>query len=167
MRTPLKHRIAASAALAGAALAACGGGEGGSPTCGIAAVAAPTQLLSEFSVPNRTLGGAPRQVPERLTARVAAGPTFPAVVGRTDSLLVVGVEDTLPREGRPGFGVLVVDSDGTSRGVMLYQGLPVEGAPVIGSVSVADTTVPLVGIQVDVARFQEPGCPLFGDSAAR
>ena len=77
--------------------AACGGGEGGGrAACGLAALAGPTALLTQFGVPNQTLSEPPRRLPERLVVRVVAGDAYPAVVGRTDSLLVVGVEGSLP-----------------------------------------------------------------------
>ena len=64
--------------LAGAALlalAGCGDREGsGRAGCGIAALAGPTLLLSEFNVPNQTLGMPPATLPETLVARFAAGP---------------------------------------------------------------------------------------------
>jgi hypothetical protein len=47
---------------------------------------------------------------------------------------------------------------------MLYEGTPVEGAPQIGTVSVGNTTVPLIGIQLDPARIEDPRCPFFPDS---
>jgi hypothetical protein len=135
--------------------------------CGIAAVAGPTTLLSQFSVPNQTLGSPPSRLPERLVVRLVAGPAYLAIVGRTDSLWVVGVEGALPAAARPGFGALVLDQQGKARGVMLYEGPPVEGAPVIGQVSIGSTSVPLVGIQLDPAKFEDPGCPFFPDSVLR
>lgn len=146
--------------------AGCGGEEARSSSapCGIAALAGPTALLGQFSVPQQTLGVPPEGVPSRLVVRLAAGPAYPAVVGRSDSLWVVGVEGQLPAETRPGYGVLVIDRERATRGVMLFEGLPVEGAPVIGSVQVRDTAVPLIGIQVDPARFEDPACPFFPDS---
>ena len=74
-------------------LAACGGSEGRVPaTCGLAAVAAASTLLEQFTVPGRTLSSPPASLPERAVVRVVAGGAFPAVVGRTDTLLVIGPE---------------------------------------------------------------------------
>ena len=98
---------------------------------------------------------------------MVAGDAYPAVVGRTDSLLVVGVEGSLPAKARPGFGVLVVDPQEQTRGVMLYEGDPVEGAPRLGNVSVGGATVPLIGIQLDPAKVEDAHCPLFPDSLVR
>jgi hypothetical protein len=151
-----------------ALLAACGGEGGGSrAACGLAAVAGPTALLTQFGIPNQTLSEPPRRLPERLVVRVVAGDAYPAVVGRTDSLLVVGVEGSLPAKAHPGFGVLVVDPQERTRGVMLYEGDPVEGAPRLGNVSVGGATVPLIGIQLDPVKVEDANCPLFPDSLAR
>lgn len=146
---------------------ACGGESSGRAACGLAAVAGPTALLTQFGIPNQTLSEPPRQLPERLVVRVVAGDAYPAVVGRTDSLLVVGMEGRLPAKARPGFGVLVVDQQERTRGVMLYEGDPVEGAPRLGNVSVGGATVPLIGIQLDPAKVEDANCPLFPDSLVR
>jgi hypothetical protein len=162
---PMQYRLL----LAGLLLAACsrspdGKSSAASATCGLAALAGPTALLGQFSVPGQTLGAPPRELPERLVVRLVAGPAYSAIVGRADSLLVVGVNGALPPKVKPGFGVLVLDQSGKARGVLLYEGAPVEGAPEIGTVSVANETVPLIGIQVDPSKIEDPGCPLFPDS---
>ncbi|HXG45862.1 MAG TPA: hypothetical protein VNJ71_14015 [Gemmatimonadales bacterium] len=150
--------------LAAAALGACGKPPAGRP-CGLAAIAGATLLLQEFGVPNQTLASPPARLPPRLVARVAAGPAYPALVGRTaDSAWIIGLEGRLPERLRPGFGVLVLDEQGGARGVMLYESEPIRGAPPIGRVSVDTLMLPLLGIQLDPARFQDPGCPLFPDS---
>lgn len=139
-------------------------GPGGAATCGLAALAGPTALLSQFSIPNQTLGTPPRNLPERLVVRLVAGPAYPAILGRSDSLWVIGVEGSLPPNLKPGFGVLVLDQSAKARGVLLYEGTPVEGAPQIGTVSVGNATVPLIGIQLDPSKVEDPRCPLFPDS---
>jgi hypothetical protein len=146
--------------------AACGGSEGRVPaTCGLAAVAAASTLLEQFTVPNRTLGSPPSALPERAVARVVADGAFPAVVGRTDTLLVIGVEGTPPPSARPGFGVLVVDASDKVQGVMLYEGNPIPGAPRLGQVSLGQSSIPLIGVQADPTTFTDPNCPsLFPDS---
>jgi hypothetical protein len=136
----------------------------GGAACGLAALAGPTALLTQFSVPDQTLPSPPRHLPEHLVVRSVAGPAYPAIVGRSDSLWVIGVEGGLPANVKPGFGVLVMDKKGKALGVMLYEGAPVEGAPPIGTVSVANATVPLIGIQVDPAKIEDPRCPFFPDS---
>jgi hypothetical protein len=135
-----------------------------SAACGLASLAGPTALLAQFSIPEQTLGSPPRTLPERLVVRSVAGPAYPAIVGRADSLWIIGVEGSLPPNVKPGFGVLVLDPGEKARGVVLYEGTPVEGAPEIGRVSVGDITVPLIGIQVDPAKIEDPRCLLFPDS---
>jgi hypothetical protein len=145
--------------------AACGHpAERGRAACGLAALAGPTALLTQFSVPRQTLSTPPRKLPERLVTRVVAGPALPSIVGRTDSLLVIGVEGTVPPTVKPGYGVLVLDTTERARGVMLFEGTAVEGAPQIGTVTVGSATIPLIGIQVNPSRIEDPHCPFFPDS---
>jgi hypothetical protein len=148
-------------------LAACG--DAGSPAapCGIAALAGPTALLTQFGVARQTLGTPPARLPERLVVRLVAGPAYRGIVGRSDSLWIVGVDGPLPPGTKPQFGVLVLDTLGSARGVMLYETAVVQGAPPIGNVSVGSASVPLIGIQVDPARIEDPRCPFFPDSVLR
>ncbi len=133
--------------------------------CGLTAIAGATMLLQEFGVPNQVLGEPPGRLPPKLAVRVAAGPAFEGVVGRTaDSGWVVGVEGALPATIRPGFGVLILDPKGGARGVMLFESEPIKGAPPIGRVAVDTLMLPLLGIQLDPARVEDPRCPLFPDS---
>lgn len=139
-------------------------GSGGSAACGLAALAGPTALLAQFSIPNQTLGAPPRNLPERLVVRFVAGQAHSAIVGRSDSLWIIGVEGAAPSNVKPGFGVLILDPAGKTRGVLAYEGAPVEGAPEIGKVAIADVTIPLIGIQLDPGKIEDPRCPLFPDS---
>lgn len=149
-----------------AGLAGCGGSDS-TPSCGITALAGATMLLNEFSVPRQTLSVPPDRLPDHLTARLAAGPAYAAIVGRTeDGQWAIGVNGTLPPRSQVRFGVLVMDSTGAAMGVMLYEATPVQGAPRIGSLSVADTIVPLLAIQVARNKIEDPRCPLFPDSLA-
>ena len=132
--------------------------------CGLAALAGPTALLAQFEVPDQTLVSPPRTLPERLVVRQVAGQAYPAIVGRTDSLWIVGLQGQLPANVKAGFGVLVQDLNGQTAGVMLYEGNPVERAPVIGTLSVGNGTVPLIGIQLNRSKIEDPRCPLFPDS---
>jgi hypothetical protein len=148
-------------------LGACASGEPRS-SCGIAALTGPTMLLGEFSTPNQTLAIPPEQLPERLVTRFVAGPAFPAVVGRTDAAWAIGVEGSAPARVAPGFGVLVLDPAGVPQGVLVYEGDPVARAPLIGQVTIGgSTTVPLLGIQVPDAKYEDPRCPVFPDSVLR
>jgi hypothetical protein len=147
------------------ALAACGkAADRGNPACGLAALAGPTALLTQFSVPRQTLSAVPARLPEHLVARVVAGPALPAIVGRADSQLVIGVEGAIPATIKPGYGVLVLDTTEATRGLMLFEGTPVEGAPTIGTVNIGAVTLPLIGIQLDPSRIEDPRCPFFPDS---
>jgi hypothetical protein len=130
----------------------------------LAALAGPTALLAQFSIPNQTLGSPPQRLPERLVVRLVAGPAYPAIVGKADSGWIIGMEGSLPPNVKPGYGVLVLDPADKARGVILYEGSPVEGAPELGRVSVGNTTVPLLGIQLDPAKIEDPRCPFFPDS---
>ncbi len=145
---------------------ACGAPQdrGPSAACGLAALAGPTALLGQFGIPDQTLATPPRNLPERLVVRQVAGQAYPAIVGRADSLWIIGPQGQLPANVKPGYGVLIQDLSGKARGVMLYEGTAVEGAPEIGSVSVGEGTVPLIGIQLDPGKIEDPSCPLFPDS---
>ncbi len=150
-------------------VAACTGrGEvRGNPACGIAALAGPNAVLEAFTIPQQTLSVPPTRLPERTVARLAAGPAFTALVGRSDSGLVVGVEGALPPQAAPAFGVLVVQRGGRPQGVVLFEGTPIEAAPRLGLVSVSGKSLPLFGVEVDMAGIQDARCPLFPDSMAR
>lgn len=144
-------------------LAACGETTA-RPSCGMAALAGPMMLLSEFGTPGQTLGLPPESLPPRLVARLVAGPALPAIVGRTDSAWVIGVEGALPPGNAPGFGVLIMSPTGMAQGVLVYDGSPIAQAPVLGSVTIDSVTVPLLGIQVAPGAYADPKCPVFPDS---
>jgi hypothetical protein len=124
-------------------------------------------LLEQFGVPGQTLSTPPSDLPERVVVRLAAGPAYSAIAGRTGEKggkLVIGMEGDLPTKVRPGFGVLVVDPTGKPRGVMLYESAPIRDAPELGSVAIDSVMVPLLGIQLPVERYEDPRCPFFPDS---
>lgn len=146
--------------------AACGPRSGGS-ACGITALAGATMLLEQFSVPRQTIADAPLTGPEIIPVRVAAGPAFRGRVGLGPEGWAVTVEGEMPPGSPAGFGVLVLGPDGIPRGVMVYTGRPVAGAPPIGTVTAGAATVPLLGLRADVAGLEDPVCPFFPDSVAR
>jgi len=152
-------------------LSACGGArEGSNATCGLAAVIGPQSLLSQFGVPRQTLSVAPDSVPGRLVARVAGGGAYPAIVGRSseaDSLLLIGVEGTPPGAFELGFGVLATAPGGQTRGLVLFEGLPVERAPEIGTVTFGPASAPLTGVEADPGTYEDTACPYFPDSILR
>jgi hypothetical protein len=135
--------------------------------CGIAALAGPTMILEEFTRPGRTLANLPDRMPEIVPVRIAAGAAQRGIVGRTDSNWVVGVDGPLPDKPIPGFGVMMVDPVAGPQGLLLYEGLPIPGAPVLGSVHVGARVVPMIGLETGVAAFQDARCPLFPDSLRR
>ena len=125
-------------------------------------------LLDEFARPSQTLSAPPGQAPEVVPVRIAAGPAFRGMVRTVaDSAWIVNVEGELPAQVLPKFGVVVVGTDGIPRGVMLYDTPPVAGAPSIGSVTIGQVTLPLLGIQTDVSGLEDQRCPFFPDSLRR
>ncbi|HSR15178.1 MAG TPA: hypothetical protein VLL51_05470, partial [Gemmatimonadales bacterium] len=121
----------------------------------------------QFSVPRRSLAVPPMRGPEVLPVRVAAGPAYRGLVTATDSAWTVEVEGDLPPGTIPGFGVLVVGTDGLARGIVLYTGPKVQGAPSVGTLVSGALTVPLLGLRTDVSGLETPQCPFFPDSLAR
>lgn len=138
-------------------------GDGGA-TCGIAAVAGPTLILSEFNTPGATLSRAPTTLPGQLVARFVAGPASHAIIGRRGDSLEVGVDGGIPKGMVPGFGVLLVSRTSQARGVLIYDGTPILNAPSLGAVTVGAFRVPLLGLMVDSGRVEDPRCPFFPDS---
>ena len=148
-------------------LGGCGGGRSGNYGCGLSTITGQSLLLDEFNRPGTALSEVPADVPGVLPVRIALGASFRAVAGRSDSGLIVGVEGDLPARPVVGFGVLVVSGTGAAQGVLLYEGGPIHGAPRLGTVNAGDKNLPLIGIQTDVAKFQDPTCPIFPDSLRR
>jgi hypothetical protein len=131
------------------------------------AVAGQSLLLEEFTRPGKTLSTPPADFPGVLPVRIALGPAFRAVAGRTDSMLIVGLEGTLPVTPAVDWGVLVVSPAGVAQGVLLYQGDPILGAPRIGTLNAGERNLPLIGLMTDLANFQDATCPIFPDSLRR
>ena len=149
-----------------ATLASCGWSSRGTQ-CGIFALAGPTMLLEEFTKPGTTLSVVPAKIPDILPVRVVAGQAQRAIVGQTDSGWVVGVDGPLPDKPVPGFGVLLADRVLGVQGVLLYEGLPIRGAPTLGTVQIGARVVPMIGLETRTAGFQDGRCPLFPDSLRR
>ena len=146
---------------------ACAPANRGDSACGITALAGATMLLDQFAVPQTTLSVPPLTAPQFLAVRLAAGPAYRGLVSTADSSWAVKVEGDLPQGVIPGFGVLITSSDGVARGVMLYTGKKVQGAPVIGTVTMGALSLPLVGLKTDIAGLQDAQCPFFPDSLAK
>lgn len=135
--------------------------------CGIVALAGPTLLLEEFTKPGRTLAAIPDRMPPVLPVRMVAGPAQRGLVGRTDTSWVIGVDGPLPIRSVAGFGVLVVDPVIGPEGVLLYEGNPIPGAPLLGGVHLGPRVLPLIALGAAVASFEDTRCPLFPDSLKR
>ncbi len=148
--------------------AACSRPAGGPAACGITALAGATMLLDRFSTPQTALSFAPTPAPAALPVRLAAGPAYRGLVTQeADTTWSVVVEGDLPDGTVPGFAVLVAGSDGQPKGIMLYTGQRIRGAPVIGRVTMGALNLPLLGFQSDIAGLEDPNCPFFPDSLAR
>ena len=132
--------------------------------CGIAAVAGPAMVLSEFSGTDAALAAPPATIPARTVARFVAGPAASAVLGRRGDSLEIGVDGGVPAGSHVGFGVLMTSPTGGVRGVLIFDGLPISGAPVLGDLTVGAVRVPLIGIALDSTRAEDPRCPFFPDS---
>lgn len=147
-------------------LTSCGWSSRGTQ-CGIVALAGPTMLLEEFTKPGTTLSVVPAKMPPVVPVRMVAGQAQRGLVGRADSGWIVGVDGPFPEQPVPGFGVLMSDPVLGVQGVLLYQGLPIPGAPTLGSVHIGVRIVPLIGLETHTAGFQDARCPLFPDSLRR
>jgi hypothetical protein len=147
-------------------LAACAG-RAAPANCGIVGVAGPSLLLEEFTKPGRTMSELPDRMPERLVVRLAAGPAYPAIVGKTDSSWVIGIDAPVEANAHLGFGVLVVDPSLGVQGLLVYEGSPIPGAPILGSVNAGTRNLPFHALRANVAAFQDPSCRLFPDSLTR
>lgn len=144
------------------ALAASGCAERrGSTLCGIAMLAGPAVIIDQFAVPRQTLSVPPSTLPEVISVRFAADAVVRGIVGMADSLMVIGVDQPMPGTGAPGFGVLVTDLRGEVKGVMVFEGDPIPGAPRLGTIHVANRSAPLLGVRMDIAKIEDPRCPVF------
>ncbi len=148
-------------------LLGCDSKNAGNYACGMYAVAGQSLLLEEFTRPGKTLSAPPANLPGVLPVRIALGPAFRAVAGRTDSMLIIGLEGALPATPAVDWGALIVSPAGVAQGVLLYQGDPIQGAPRIGTLNAGERNLPLIGLKTDLANFQDPTCPIFPDSLRR
>ena len=150
--------------LAAVALAACSKSGGPSATCGIAALTGPLVVMNSFGKGN-SLVTPPDSVPETLPVRLVAGPLVHGLVAKDASKgWVIGIEGQIPATARPGYGVLIVDFKGISHGILMFDGIAVPGAPELGTVSLRDTVLPLLGVRLDPRTIEDPKCPVFPDS---
>jgi hypothetical protein len=145
-------------------LAACGKSAGsGSAACGIAALTGPLAVKDAFARGNM-LEAVPDSVPASLPVRVVAGPLLDAYTQAHDSAgLAFTVEGLIPVGALPGYGVILVNPRGVPLGILLFDGVAVPNARVLGSVTVRDSALPLLGIRIDLQGYEDPKCPLFSE----
>jgi hypothetical protein len=149
-----------------ATLAACGTPSGGgSVSCGIAALTGPLVVHEAFAQ-GHALNQTPPVAPVSLPVRFVAGPARHGTVATDRPAAWSIVTNGIAPDGvHPGYGVLIVDLEGTARGVLVFEGAPVAGAPPLGTVAIGDRTIPLLGIQLDMTAIERPDCPIFPDSS--
>ncbi|MEP6590032.1 MAG: hypothetical protein ABJC19_02510 [Gemmatimonadota bacterium] len=146
-----------------AALAGCGTSKSGSAACGISALTAPLVVLESFGKGN-LLDQVPPVVPERVPVRFVAGAAVTGALA-TDSTGRLRLTVTEHPAGAPaGYGVLVVDGRYQVQGVVIYEGVAVPGATVLGQLLLPELTLPLLGVRLDPRTIADPRCPLFPDS---
>jgi hypothetical protein len=150
---------------AGIVTAACSGGNRGSPTCGIAAIAGPSLITSQLTNARAVVTDPPRGLPDSLPTLVIqpkSRDTGIAIVSRD----AAGRVSMLYRgTGFParGYGLLVVDDTSQrAMGVLLLDQEEPARHPAIGTVIGGSTALNLYGVRVDWASVSNPRCPLFG-----
>ncbi len=143
-------------------LVACGKSAGsGSATCGIAALTGPLAVKDAFARGNM-LEAIPDSVPATLPVRVVAGPLLDAFLKSRDSAgMAFTVEGKIPVGALPGYGVILVGPRNTPLGILLFDGRAVPNANVLGTVTVRDSALPLLGVRIDLKGYEDPKCPLF------
>ncbi len=145
-------------------LGGCGQRGASNYACGFAAMAGLSLVLEQFATPASIVARVPDDLPNQLPVRMVLGPALRSIVGRADTTLVIGVEGELPSVPSAGFGVLIVNRENRPQGVLLYEGIPVQGAPLLGSVNIGARDVPLLGLRLDITQFEDQSCPTFPDS---
>jgi hypothetical protein len=151
------------------AVSACGRGSGGSPTCGIAALAGPSLITSQLSNARAVITDSPRGLPDSLPVLIIQ------LKSRDQGMVLVGrdaegkVSMQYRGNGFParGYGLLVVDDTSQrAMGVMILDQEDPQGHPAIGTVIGGSTALNLYGVRVDWANANNPRCPLFGSPAS-
>lgn len=145
-------------------VAACGKSAGsGSAACGIAALTGPLAVKDAFARGNM-LETVPDSVPASLPARVVAGPLLDAYSQSRDSAgLAFTIEGMVPVGALPGYGVILVNPKGAPLGILLFDGVAVPNARILGTVTVLGSALPLLGIRIDLQGYEDPKCPLFSE----
>lgn len=143
--------------------AACGGSGNreNSPICGFQSMAAATMVLEQLRGGTKTLEQIPEGAEGVVPVRVVGHGTARALTAQDTQGLVLGYQgEGFPT--RPGFGLLLVeDSLDTFKGVLIYDLDPPTELPRLGSISSAQTTIPLYGVRVAWGAVSSERCPLF------
>jgi hypothetical protein len=135
----------------------------GSASCGIEALTRPLAVKQSFAEGN-VLTSVPDTMPRGIPIRLVAGPAWRGTVEPDGSGWRITTHGTVSRSAHVGYGVLVIDFHDTPLGVLAFDGHAVTGAPHLGTLAIADTVVPLLGVRIDPQLLQDPRCPVFPDS---
>lgn len=147
---------------------ACGRGNSGSPTCGIALLAGPGLITSQLTNARAVLTDPPRGIPDSLPALVIQqkNDRGAVIVGR-DAEGKISMQFRGPAFPSRGYGLLVVDDTSQrAMGVMILDQEEPLNHPAIGTIIGGGTTLNLYGVRVDWASVNNPRCPLFGGPAS-
>jgi hypothetical protein len=150
-------------------VSACGrGGDGGSPTCGIALIAGPSLITQQLNNARAVLTDPPRGLPDSLPALVIQQKTGAGavIVGR-NAEGKLSMQYRGPGFPAQGYGLLVVDDTSQrAMGVLILESQEPAQHPRIGSIIGGGTALNLYGVRVDWSGVSNPRCPLFGAPAS-
>lgn len=135
----------------------------GSASCGIAALTRPLAVKQSFAEGN-VLTVVPDATPATLAVRLVAGPAWRGSVAKDGTGWRITTHGTVSKEAHVGYGVLVTDFHKAPLGVLAFDGHTIAGAPHLGTLTIGDTVVPLLGVRIDPQAMQDPKCPVFPDS---
>ena len=148
--------------------AACGRGNGGSPTCGIAMLAGPGVIASQLTNGRAVLTDPPRGIPDSLPALLPQKNDRGAVIVSRDAEGKISMQFRGPSFPSRGYGLLVVDDTSQrAMGVLLLDQEEPANHPSIGTIVGGGTALNLYGVRVDWASVSNPRCPLFGGPATQ
>ncbi len=133
----------------------------GSFACGFASLTAPLAVQQAFTR-GQALTQAPWNPADSIRIRIVAGALFQATVQEVEGRWQVTLADTLPSAPIHGHAVLVTDQRGNNLGILLFEGPPLPGAALIGTIQTSRGPLPLIGVEVDRASLDQADCPLFG-----
>lgn len=147
-------------------VAACGRGNSGSPTCGIALIAGPALIQQQLTNARAVITDPPRGLPDSLPAVVIQQKAGAVIVGR-DAEQRISMQYRGPGFPPQGYGLLVVDdSSQRAMGVFIFEQPEPKLYPRIGTIIGGSTALSLYGVRVDWSSVSNPRCPLFGAPAS-